>query len=518
MNLSTMRKTCFWMTAVMAVGMGIGLGACGSGGQKTDATGLAPGAPSWVSTGRAPTYPASHYLVGVGLSEPALMPDEALERAKASALAEIAHQIETRVVSEIRSQSRDVSRDDHHTQRIVTETDTILQSRQVVGGLAELEKYFDRSSGTGAVLAVVSRARLADRFLGDATRAQKEALAHLAEWEQGGATGDPATGLKLLVQARHALSSALAEAVRARAVGLADETPARVKALKLDELWNRVARNFDQMAGAIRVEVASGNAQRVGLSGNAPAPVTVKFVTTAGRPVAGFPVIVYCMRDAEKVVLHRDTTDREGTITFSLKGLRVTGVASNTAEVALDFAAVAEHVTLPPPSARITYTLPTRASTRVAVVIQESIDRAPHEPSRVAAMLREHLAGLGFQVVSPTLPAPAATLVRETTEALIHTFQPACDYLIAGVVETGLSSETGGLVFYKCQAEVRALELASGGIVSVVVPREETKAGGRKGQKAQVAEDSLDRAAAVLAKTLGQKFAARFTAGGGWQE
>lgn len=495
----------------------------GTGGSNP--YGLGSDAPDWAQSGQVDGIPAGTYLVGHGVSSPGYVEADALDMAKLRGLEEISQQIEVKVKSEFTSKMKLVMDNDDIDQLTDVESFSKLESVEILAGAEIARKYYDKETGTGVVIVKMNRAKLSERLLRQATESQKQVNAHLGFLGDSKSGGDISAALKSLVHAHHGLVTALSKQGKAFAVGTTASQKSRFDALELAEFWNQVTREYDLLAGSLRLEPVSGNKQRAGLSGHIKNPIKVR-VTWKGQALAGFPAAVRLADDQGSVIVQNDTTDRSGLFTFELREMKATGQHSNTVTATLDFNAVEKKSTLAAPSCEVSYLMPTKKTTRIAVIFHETIDGQPISEPFTSSHLKETLGDMGFLIVTPELRKPVREVVRLSPRALADLLGDLCDYAIVGTAEATVSTQGSASayhrenwsIFYKTRAVMDALELESGNTIRYEVPREKTKFGGRKDKKMQVAQDSLKLASEMMSLYLSGKFAARFEAGEEWKK
>ncbi len=487
--------------------------------------GLSSDAPEWARTGQVPGIPLGSYLVGHGVSSPGFVEADAYDMSKIRALEEISQQIEVKVKSEFTSRMKMVMTNEDIGQLTDVESFSKLESVELLAGAEIVRKYYDEETGIGVMIVRLDRAKLSERLLGQATDCQKQVVAHLGFLDESKGAGDIASALKSLVHAHHGLVTALSKQGKALAAGTTRSQKDRFEALKLADFWNRVTRESDLLSGSVRLEALSGNKQKAGLSGHIKKPIKIK-VTWKGKPVSGFPVTVELAEDQGTVIRHGDTTDRNGDFSFELREMKASGDHSNTVVATLDFKAVEKKSDLDAPSCEVTYLMPTKKTTRVAVIFYETIDERPVREPYSGSHLKEALGNIGFQIVTPDLRRPVREVVRMPPNALAELLGDLCDYVIVGTAECFESSKgsksayhkESWSVYYKTRAVMDALELESGNTIRYEVPREDTKYGGLNTKKEQVAQDSIKLAGEMMSEYLSAKFAARFEGGEEWKK
>jgi hypothetical protein len=499
-----------------------------SGRETTDIPAISPDAPRWVETGEVQGYPLGSYIRGRGVSSPEHTEADALALARVDALTQISEQIQTRVQSELSSIQREVA----HNEKVESFEDVVIRSRletsDLLAGADKVAEWYDADSGTGYVLMAMNRLKLSERLCNQASDKKKEAAGHLDSSRTAQGRGDLGAGLKSLVRARRAMAVALSNHAKALAVGTTNELKQRFTALDLGAFFNEVVQEYDKLAGTIRLEAVSGNEQIASLSGTVRDPITVRVTGKGGKPLAGFPMkIKPGDENAEMVtaIPSADGTDAKGHYTFTLKELVSTGAHSNTVTVALDFEAIEPRTDLLPLSCTVTYLMPTKETTRIAVVIHETIGGKENANSHTASFIKSALTDLGFQVIRADIGQQPKTFVNLPPKALERALGGQCEYVIVGTAESSFSSNERGFICFRTRLVIDALELESGKTIHFEIPMEQaTKGFGRSNEAA--ARESLKKAALVMVGEnkpgkqgqLGEKFVARFESGAEWEE
>jgi len=514
----------------LAAAVILALPACKSTGNGGDGGNIAvsPDAPQWVKTGEVQGYPLGSFIRGRGVSPPEHTEADALALARVDGLTQISEQIQTRVQSELNSIQREVA----HNEKVESFADVVIRSRvetsDLLAGANKVAEWYDANSGTGYVLMAMNRLALSERLCNQASDKKAEAAGQVDASKKAQERGDPGAGLKSLIRARRAMAVALSNHAKALAVGTTDELKKRFTGMDLGSFWNDVVQEYDTLAGTVRLEPVSGNEQVASLSGALKKPVTVRVAGRNGKPLAGFPVSVRPGEGAEDkvtVIPRADGTDGEGLFSFTLKELVATGAHSNTVTVALDYAAIEPRTDLLPLSCTITYLMPTKETTRIAVVIHETICGKENANSHTASFIKSALTDLGFQVIRPDIGQQPKSFVDQPPKALARALADQCEYVIVGTAESSLSSEDRGFICFKTRLVLDALELDSAKTIHFEIPMEQATKGFGKSD-AEAARESLKNAALVMVGgskpgeegLLGKKFVARFESDAEWEE
>ena len=497
---------------------------CQSTGPDAGAAGASFGtdAPDWVRSGQVPKYPPRHFLTGLGYSANGLPESDAYSQARLQAFKEITDQIETHISNEFTSIQRSV----FHNENVDELVDLKSVSRQVteelLAGAEVVDRYYEGGSGTAAVFAVMDRIKLSERLLKEAKDARTQADGFMQGY--AGAGGDPSAMLKSLVHAQAAKDRIVSHHLKALAVGMTREMAAQFEKLNDAGLSTEIAQKMGQLKDKIRIEAESGDGQRATLDGLLKEPVKVR-VMWENVPVAAFPMTVAVPDEAKaKVVPGGDATDEQGRFSFRLQELKATGKSANTVAAVLDFAAIEKKNKVSPPSLAITYLYPTPDTTRVGVMIHETIDGEEHKKPYTGSAIKDALTEIGFQVIMLESDVPAGRVVEMPPSELRERFAKQCDYLIVGTAEAEKQSEDEGIQWYMTRLVLDAVELDTGKTIHFEVPFEKTKVG--QGTDSKAIRASLNKAADMLVGDpkqesrglLTEKFIARFEEGADWAE
>ncbi len=484
--------------------------------------------PDWIRTGDVKGYPVGNFIRARGVSQPEHTETDAFDLARVNALTQISEQIMARVESQFDSIQRQIVYNDSIDSFEDVAINTRMETSELLAGATKVEEWYDPESGTAYAFLVMNRLALSERLCNQATDKKKEALGYLESSRTALGSKDFTNALKSVVHARRAAAVALSSHAKALAVGTDKKQKGRFDALDLGGLWNNVVQDHDRQASAIQLKVLSGNEQVANLSGNVKEQIVVKVTGPSGKPLAGFPMTVRLpekIRDSATVIPRAETTNEKGLFAFSLKEIAATGSHANAVKVELDFAAIEKRSDAVPPSCTVTYLMPTMETTRIAVVIHETVQGKENPNSIVGEAIKVSLNDLGFQVTSPDLAGKSVKQVAGMSmKALAKLFGGKYDYVIVGTAESDYSSTTALGICFKTRVSLDALELETSKTIPFAIGKgQESKGFGSSNR--QAAEDSLKKAARTMVGDgdkqrglLGEKFAARFESGGDWEE
>ncbi|MFH2000529.1 MAG: hypothetical protein ABIK28_12660 [Planctomycetota bacterium] len=334
--------------------------------------------------------------------------------------------------------------------------------------------------------------------------------------------------LKSLIHAQSSMEKVLRSHLKAIAVGVTQQMSTQLEELNDPEASARLTRELGSLRDRIHLDPISGNEQRASLTGTLMKPVVVKALWDSGEgsvPVVAFPVkVVVENNEKATIVPGSNTTNAEGDFSFTMQELKATGSASNTVHVQLDFEEVEKKCDTHPPSIEITYFMPTKDTTRVGVVIYETIDGKENDNPFVASSIKQALDDIGFDIIRLKCETPASEIVDMSKSELESMFGKTCHYLIVGTAEAEPSSQEGGLVFYRSRLVIDALELDTGKSIHFEVPFEDGKGGSNTQNKAirasfnKVTDLLIGNARKNQTGLLTQKFIDRFSTGADWSD
>lgn len=487
-------------------------------GEGPDGARISADAPDWVRTGELPGYSQDQYIVELGISTPDHNQADAFDLAWHNGLEKISRRILARVQSEMKTVQRQVFENDTADFYEKVDIESKLETSELLAGSDRIRQWYDEETRTGYVLLANNRAKLSERLCKQAVDKKAEAIGYLESAR--GAGQDTSAALKSIVRARRALDVAQWNYVKVWGIGFAPGVKNRFEALYLAGTIQEVATEHDRLAGTVRLTPVEGNKQNAGLAGVLKQPVVVKVTGPGNRPLAGFPMTVKTLEnnlDKATVIPHNDSTDDRGLFSFDLKELQSTGAHSNAVEVYLDYWTLEPRNDILPPHCTVTYLIPTRETTRIAVVIDETIDGQPNRRPHTASFIKDALSELGFHVIIPNTGKPARDVVDLTPTELAREFRNDCEYVIVGSAEAEFSSHESNIYWYYTRLMLNALELESGKTIPFELPMSQpTKGGGRS--KNAALRKSLQNAANTANEELGAKFVARFETGAEWDE
>jgi hypothetical protein len=493
-----------------------------------DISGFGPDAPAWARSGELPKYPSSQFITGLGYSPLGMSELDAYNQAKVQAFKDISDQVETHISNEFTSIQRSVFHNEDLDELVDVKSVSKQVTEELLAGAEVVQRYYESSTGTAAALAIMDRYKLSTRLLKEAEQARTELDGYLKGFEQEAQAVKPSAMLKNLIHAQGALDRIRGGHLKAIAVGVTREMSIRFKKLNDPALATRITREVSALRDHIRIKTVKGNEQRARLTGELESPIEVEVFWQSERgpvPVDGFPMHVV-VKDEEKAtaVASARTTDQAGRYSFILQELKATGASSNSVQVALDFQAVEKRSDLKAPFTEIIYLMPTPDTTRIGVVIFETIDEEENRKPFIGSSIKKALTDIGFQVIQLESTSPPQAVVELPPSQLIETFGSQCEYLVVGTAEAEHSTTMGAIIFYRVRLVIDAIELSTRKTIHFEIPFNKTKSAGDTKNKAYRA--AFNKAADLLVGNprkeqpgdLAKKFIARFEEGADWSD
>ncbi len=481
--------------------------------------GCDPRAPSWFVTGRVQRFSRDNFIYGLGYSDPDQSRDAAVEQSRTRAKENIAEQIEVMIDSERTSIIKSLYTGGKFIEQDYFKSVIKEWVKEILVGV-RLEDYYDVPTGMAGTVGNMDIRVFSNRMLQKAQEKHDEVMGNLEAFDGSVKQGNISDALKELIRAHGAMEEISRHHGKVIAIGTS-EANSKMKLFNESSLKKRLIAELSIVDG-VRMEVIEGDEQTAGLSGTLDDTIVVKVTHSNGKPLAGLPMEVssgISEKTRKPVTLFTGNTGKDGSVSFKLKGLKSTGSHILSVPVLLDLMTfVDKDIALKAPFCSITCYMPTMETSRVDVVIYETIDGAEVRNPHSASKVEELLGDMGFQVVRKPLSVPAREAVRMSPGALAKLVGGKCDYLILGKAEAKFSSEAMGFVFFKSRVLVDALEISTGLVIHFEVPWEATKAGDLPEKRSQAAQESLRIAGEKLMELLSEKFKSRFESGADWAE
>jgi len=418
-------------------------------------SGLRPG---WADDARHPQYPERAWLTAVGVADLAESASDARRLADERARQEIVFSLRARVQSfvEVRSRSTLDS----------AEVDVDELTRVVGAATLEGAKIATRSEdrGRGVIysLAVVNRAVAARNLEADIDETLAEANRVLVEAGRRVSRGRRVE--QLLASYRLFRESRLTRSTFRVLTGRDYK--------KVEDRGNEVRGRLEALFADMRLEVTSGDGQDASPGAPFPEEVVVRAVLVDGakrEPVPGIDLTIAPeVEGAVELSIERGRTGVDGSLRFRVPLVRASGEGIGRIRVALDVAATG----LDGPSVDVEYSLPTRETLDVLILLEEINMGRKVTPSSTATALGDHLKRAGFPIVD-ALPLirqhGERTLSRADRRELRRLLGTKVDVVIRGKVEaTGGGTVLGGLASARARATLNGLDLRSGRVLAAL--------------------------------------------------
>lgn len=260
------------------------------------------GLPEWAVTHRHPKYPEKVYILGVGLADMTGANKEDLERAKASALSDIASQIEVKIKSNLRmienevKSKRGISYTEYIEKRTEQDVEACLRGVQIViTGFAPKEK-------TAYCLAVLHRAKAASLIEEELNSLLKDIKSLLSDADKYYEEGKVVTAIQSLKKAIDKFYQAESKKVLLNSIS---PVPAfETSPITIEDIFSKIRRILNE----IEIEKVSGDNQEAEIGRNLPEPLCVK-VTAKGKPIHPIEVTFSYAKGGK---IGKAITDKEG--------------------------------------------------------------------------------------------------------------------------------------------------------------------------------------------------------------
>jgi hypothetical protein len=240
---------------------------------------------------------------------------------------------------------------------------------------------------------------------------------------------------------------------------------------------SKLVDKIDKLLSKVEIIVVRGDSQRANASGDLPSPLVAGAYLVNGPerfPVKDLPLEFLAPNAKESSTILATTSD-VGTATVRVKGLAVLEIDKSIISVGLNGAKIlaaagiknddklfADLLTrLKGRKATFHYFSPGQATTRVAVIIEETTFGRPVARSQVAKYINRALAEKGFDLIDPETLADDLALI-ETLDEAPDAVKDHADVLIYGNVDADLTkvvNET--FLFCQTSGQLRAVQLDS---------------------------------------------------------
>jgi hypothetical protein len=223
------------------------------------------------------------------------------------------------------------------------------------------------------------------------------------------------------------------------------------------------ARSEYQAMG-VTIRPVGGMGQR-GYRGETLAERVTFEVTAGGRPVGGFPVFFMLEHPDKAEVLEADAqTDSKGRFSCAITGIQLTGEEENDVVAALNFAELGEE-SLTPPSATVSFLLPTMKSATFSIAIEETNISTVNPESVVRAAIEVGLSERGAKTVKLGAYLSAGEIKEAATASsswLKGKLEGQVDYLVRGTARSVHSSTRGPIEYTYAGGSFELIDIRTG--------------------------------------------------------
>jgi hypothetical protein len=443
-------------------------------------------------------YRSGRLIVGRGCV--ALTREEATDRSEAdrAARAEVAKQLEVKVVQVVEDMQREEQKDGKETRTYAMSIQTREFVDKTLKGVRIESRARDEVKELQCSVAVLDKSAMAFQLRKEVERNLRERSEHLTGAESALGAEKRAEALREYSLAMLSTERAIVDARMMLELGYSPPpVPSRVE----------TGRKWAEALAGVRLVRAGGDAQRGSPGRPLAEPLRVTALDLSGRPVPNLPL------RARRTPEGCDVQAEGRTGLGGQAELWVYRVVSNRRAleeiaIGIDWARLlalkGESGGGAPPwetwDARevvFTYRIPVPGDYRVGVAIFESGTGRPLRASPIQSRVLEGLQQVGFQ--TRDLLAESSLRDRPSPEQARKLFAGQVDFLVVGEVSIRFSSETSGLTFYRARGTVEGLAPATGR--TVVTLNLEAKGGGLDHDRA--ARKALDNLAGRLGAGIG---------------
>lgn len=362
--------------------------------------------PGWVPNGRHASYNPKQFLVGIGIAPATNDSGADIQKADNSARSAIAKQIRVSLSEDLSTHEENIS-ETVYGRKVTSEERSKLQitlkNRQwvnmTVEGIEIAEKYFDQKANLYYSLAVLNKARSAERLSGEAAAFFHESDRVAREAEKSLNNGNYVDGIIKLITATDLYERAREDDRIACVLG--------AEAIKKSPFTNPFARLLD-VIGQINIKCESGCHQKARIGDSLPETVFVKANYSSKQAI--IPHLPLKLMYPDEKATRGDTffTSSDGTASIKTGAVKKTGRKNNAIEIvpawdvlekyALGKNADSWQDRLSSKGASITYETRSEASTTVLISSCLEIDGRPDEDTVAIDILKGQLRAAGFIV------------------------------------------------------------------------------------------------------------------------
>jgi hypothetical protein len=463
------------------------IGACASGSAQV---------PQGAKKPSAERFASDRYIVGracVPLTERA---GEDRREADQRARAEVAKQLEVKVIQVVEDIQREEQKDGERSDSYSVSIQTQEFVDKTLKGVRIKERRKDDERGLKCSLAVLDKTAMAFQLREEIQRDLKEISSNLASAQSARGAGNPAEALRAYSLAMLSVDRVAVHEKMLLMLGYGPpEVPSRAG----------IRREWAEVLEGIRLIRTGGEAQRASPRSPLPEPLRVAALGRSGEPVQNLPL--KALRIPEGCEMQAAArTDACGEAEWWVYRVVSNRIALEEVAIGLDWerllAAERQDVEAPPPwdlwdsrEVVFTYRMPAPGDHLVGVAVFESGTGRPMRTSPIQSSLLEGLQQVGFRT-QDLLSASSFRTRPDTVEAL-KLLEGKVDILLIGDVSLRYSSETSGFTFYRARGIVEGVALATG--TTIVTLDVEAKGGGLDDDRA------VRKALSNLAKKLEQE-------------
>jgi len=429
---------------------------------------LVSSAPAWVQGGEHPRYPSQRYLRGVGASAIQDSEAEARRAADEAARGEVALTLRAEVEREVVSVQRERGRVDSAGARSVLELDvqdlTRVVGSDILEGVEIVDRYRSATERSAYSLAAMDRGVAARSVAARVEAKRREAEAQLELARRFIAEGKRAQTLGTLLSAYDLILQAqVADSAHRVLVGkpAPSEIPDRAA---------EVRAQLEEFRLDLEFEVVSGQDQRALPGTPLTTPIVLRVALRDGSARVPVPGVTFSLRPsrpgAAELSANTVITDSNGEARFTVPVVYPVEETANAIIASLDAARIGSFEV---PDVLVRFTVGTRDTLRILVVIEEVALGKPVASPVVALGIQDALRQAGIPVVSAD--GPVARLGRDKLlhgrlEDLREALAGEVDILLRGKAEARRIGSFGSQTMAQSTAKLQALDLTSGRALS----------------------------------------------------
>jgi len=443
-------------------------------------------------------FGSDRYIVGracVPLTEQA---GEDRREADQRARAEVAKQLEVKVIQVVEDIQREEQKDGERSVSYAVSIQTREFVDKTLKGVRIKERRKDDEQGLQCSLAVLDKTAMAFQLREEIQRDLQEIRSNLTSAQSARGAGNQAEALRAYSLAMLSVDRvAVNEKMLLRLGYRPPETPSR----------EGIRREWAEVLEGIRLVRVAGEAQRARPRGPLPEPLRVVALDRFGEPVKNLPLKV--LRIPEGCEMQAEArTGTGGEAEWWVYRVVSNRIALEEVAIGLDWerllAAERQDAGEPPPWDRwdprevvFTYRMPAPGEYRVGVAVFESGTGRPMRASPIQSSLLEGLQQVGFR--TKDLLSDSSFQTRPDAVEARKLLEGEVDILLIGDVSLRYSSETSGFTFYRARGIVEGVALATG--TTIVTLDVEAKGGGLDDDRA--VRKALSNLAGKLEQEIG---------------